>query len=104
VIRAFGLRGNVSVEDEVAMLSGGERQSIKIGRAVAFKNRGIIMDEPANHLSMREREHVNVIAQQLREGLLVIYISHDIFQVHRIADGAVIMENGEKVADERTTR
>ena len=100
VIRAFGLRGNVSAEDEVAMLSGGERQSVKIGRAVEFKNRVIIMDEPTNHLSVREREHVNEIAQQLREqGLLVIYITHDIFQVHRIADRVVIMENGEKVAD-----
>ena len=100
VIRAFGLRSNVSVEDEVALLSGGERQSVKIGRAVEFKNRVIIMDEPTNHLSVREREHVNEIAQQLREqGLLVIYITHDIFQVHRIADRVVIMENGEKVAD-----
>ena len=100
VIRAFGLRSNVSAEDEVAMLSGGERQSVKIGRAVEFKNRVIIMDEPTNHLSVREREHVNEIAQQLREqGLLVIYITHDIFQVHRIADRVVIMENGEKVAD-----
>jgi simple sugar transport system ATP-binding protein len=100
VIRAFGLRSNVSAEDEVAMLSGGERQSVKIGRAVEFKNRVIIMDEPTNHLSVREREHVNEIALQLREqGLLVIYITHDIFQVHRIADRVVIMENGEKVAD-----
>ncbi len=102
VIRAFGLRSNVSVEDEVALLSGGERQSVKIGRAVEFKNRVIIMDEPTNHLSVREREHVNEIAQQLRaQGLLVIYITHDIFQVHRIADRVVIMENGEKVADVR---
>jgi simple sugar transport system ATP-binding protein len=44
------------------------------------------------------------IAQQLREGLLAIQITRDIFQVHRIADGVVIMENGAKVADERTTR
>ena len=102
VVSAFGLRSNVSVEDEVALLSGGERQSIKIGRAVEFKNRVIIMDEPTNHLSVREREHVNEIAQQLKEqGLLVIYITHDIFQVHRIADRVVIMENGEKVADAR---
>jgi ATPase subunit of ABC transporter with duplicated ATPase domains len=101
-IRAFGLRSNVSAEDEVAMFSGGARQSVKIGRAVEFKNRVIIMDEPTNHLSAREREHVNEITPQLREqGLLVIYITHDIFQVHRIADRVVIMENGEKVADLR---
>ena len=58
------------------------------------------MDEPTNHLSVREREHVNELAQQLRDqSLLFIYISHDIFQVHRIADRIVILENGEKIPD-----
>lgn len=103
VIRDFGLRDNVDADDEVETLSGGERQSIKIGRAVAFKNRVIIMDEPTNHLSVREREHVNELARQLRDaGLLVIYITHDIFQVHRLADRVVIMENGEKIEDTLT--
>ncbi len=100
VIRAFGLRDNVDPDDEVAMLSGGERQSVKIGRAVEFKNRVVIMDEPTNHLSVREREHVNELALQMKQqGLLVIYITHDIFQVHRLADRIVIMENGAKIAD-----
>lgn len=100
VIRNFGLRANISSDDEVSVLSGGERQSIKIGRSVELKNRVIIMDEPTNHLSVREREHVNELAQQMRDqNLLVIYITHDIFQVHRIADRIVILENGEKITD-----
>jgi simple sugar transport system ATP-binding protein len=103
VIRAFGLRDNVSADEEVERLSGGERQSVKIGRAVEFKNRVVIMDEPTNHLSVREREHVNELAIQLKEqGLLVIYITHDIFQVHKLADRIVIMENGEKIEDAST--
>lgn len=103
VIREFGLRDNVSADDEVERLSGGERQSVKIGRAVEFKNRVVIMDEPTNHLSVREREHVNELAVSLKEqGLLVIYITHDIFQVHRLADRVVIMENGEKIEDAST--
>jgi simple sugar transport system ATP-binding protein len=98
VIGEFGLRDNVSADDEVETLSGGERQSVKIGRAVEFKNRVVIMDEPTNHLSVREREHLNDLALQLRDqGLLVIYITHDIFQVHKLADRIVIMENGEKI-------
>ena len=105
VIRQFGLRDNVSADDDVERLSGGERQSIKIGRAVEFKNRVVIMDEPTNHLSVREREHVNELARQLRDqGLLVIYITHDIFQVHRLADRIVIMENGQKIEDTTTDR
>ena len=100
VIREFGLRDNVSPDDEVERLSGGERQSIKIGHAVEFKNRVIIMDEPTNHLSVREREHVNSLALQLRDqGLLVIYITHDIHQVHGLSDRIVILENGEKISD-----
>ena len=100
VVHNFGLRNSVNVDDEVALLSGGETQSFKIGRAVDFRNRVIIMDEPTNHLSVRERAHVNDIALQLRDqGLLVIYITHDIFQVHRLADRIVILENGRKVLD-----
>lgn len=100
VIRAFGLRDEIDVDTEVAMLSGGERQSLKIGRSVEFRNRIVIMDEPTNHLSVRERMHVNDLAVQLKEqGLLVIYITHDIFQIHKLADRIVIMENGEKVVD-----
>jgi simple sugar transport system ATP-binding protein len=102
VIRSFGLRDHVDVDDEVAMLSGGERQSFKIGRAVDFRNRIMILDEPTNHLSVRERQHVNDLALQLKDqGLLVIYITHDIFQIHRLADRLVIMENGKKVMDVR---
>jgi len=99
IVGEFGLR-EVDVDDEVALLSGGERQSFKIGRSVDFRNRVIIMDEPTNHLSVRERAHVNEIALQLKEqGLLVIYISHDIFQIHRIAERVIILENGRKVLD-----
>jgi simple sugar transport system ATP-binding protein len=100
VVKNFGLRESVDVDDEVALLSGGEGQSFKIGRAVDFRNKVIIMDEPTNHLSVRESAHVNNLARQLRDqGLLVIYITHDIFQVHRIADRIVILENGRKVVD-----
>lgn len=100
IVNTFGLRDSVNVDDEIALLSGGESQSFKIGRAVDFRNRVIIMDEPTNHLSVRERAHVNELALQLRDqGLLVIYITHDVFQVHRLADRIVILENGRKVAD-----
>jgi len=99
-IRTFGLRESVDVDEEVALLSGGERQAFKIARAVYFRSRVLIMDEPTNNLSVRERGHVNDLAIQLKaQGLLVIYITHDIFQIHRIADRFIILENGSKVAD-----
>jgi simple sugar transport system ATP-binding protein len=102
VVRDFGLRGSIDVDDEISLLSGGEKQTFKIARAVSFRNRVIIMDEPTNHLSVRERGRVNELALQLKQqGLLVVYITHDIFQIHRIADRIVILENGRKVADVR---
>jgi simple sugar transport system ATP-binding protein len=100
VVHDFGLRESIDVEDEISLLSGGEKQTFKIARAVSFRNRVIIMDEPTNHLSVRERGRVNELAVQLKQqGLLVVYITHDIFQIHRIADRIVILENGRKVAD-----
>ena len=100
MIHDFGLRDTIDVDDEISLLSGGEKQTFKIARAVTFRNRVIIMDEPTNHLSVRERARVNELAVQLKQqGLLVIYITHDIFQIHRIADRIVILENGRKVAD-----
>ena len=99
-ITAFGLRESVDVDGEVALLSGGERQAFKIARAVYFRSRILIMDEPTNNLSVRERERVNDLAVQLKDqSLLVIYITHDIFQIHRIADRFIILKNGAKVAD-----
>jgi simple sugar transport system ATP-binding protein len=58
------------------------------------------VDEPTNHLSVRQRARVNELAVQFKQqGLLVIYITHDIFQIHRIADRIVVLENGRKLAD-----
>ena len=100
IIRSIGLRDNIGPDDEVEVMSGGERQSVKIGRAVMFEKRIIVMDEPTTALSVRERQHVHDLAVKLRdEGLLVIFISHDIHQVHEIADRIVILENGRKIVD-----
>ena len=72
VVHDFGLRETVDVDDEIALLSGGEKQTFKIARAVTSRNRVIIMDEPTNHLSVRERGHVNDLAVQLKQqGLLL---------------------------------
>jgi ABC-type lipopolysaccharide export system ATPase subunit len=62
--RAFGLHNNVAAGDEAAMLPGGERQSVEIGRTVEAANRVILMESRPTPLSVRER--VNEILQ-LRE-------------------------------------
>src|SRR5258708_37718671 len=82
VVHDFGLRDTVDVDDEIALLSGGEKQSFKIARAVTFRNRVIIKDEPTNHLSQRDRAHVNEQPPQwTQQGLRVTYITDEISQI-----------------------
>jgi ABC-type sugar transport system ATPase subunit len=84
------------------VLSGGEKQAIKIGGAVYYKAKLIIMDEPTIALSVRERHKVLELTQEIKEkGIGVIFISHDIHMIYDICDRVVIMEGGEKVGDFR---
>ena len=69
VIREFGLRDNVSPDDEVEILSGGERQSIKIGHAVEFKNRVVIMDEPTNGIDVGAKVEIYTLIEEKLEEL-----------------------------------
>ncbi|MSZ42238.1 MAG: ATP-binding cassette domain-containing protein, partial [Actinobacteria bacterium] len=61
----------------VAQLSGGQRQAVAIGRAVAWANKVIILDEPTNHLGARQAgEVLQIIRTAKAQGLGVIFISH----------------------------
>ncbi|MBD3308322.1 ATP-binding cassette domain-containing protein [candidate division KSB3 bacterium] len=102
VLQTIGVKTRITPESEVATLSGGEKQAIKIGRAVYYKAKLIIMDEPTIALSVRERHRVLEITQEIKEkGISVIFISHNIHIIYDICDRVVIMEGGEKVGDFR---
>jgi simple sugar transport system ATP-binding protein len=102
VLQTIGVKTQITPESEVATLSGGEKQAIKIGRAVYYKAKLIIMDEPTIALSVRERHRVLELTQEIKEkGIGVIFISHDIHMIYDICDRVVIMEGGEKVGDFR---
>jgi simple sugar transport system ATP-binding protein len=100
ILQTVGARSQVNSESEVGFLSGGEKQSIKIGRAVLFDAKLVIMDEPTMALSVRERHNVLELVRDLkRQGVAVIFISHDIHVVYDICDRVVIMEMGSKIGD-----
>jgi D-xylose transport system ATP-binding protein len=82
----------------VASLSGGQRQSVAIARAVHFNARIVIMDEPTAALGPAETEQVRHLVRRLKdEGLGIILISHDIHDVFDMADRISVMLQGRLV-------
>jgi len=97
-IKDLGIRFR-SPDEPVAILSGGERQSISIGRASYFKASLLVLDEPTTALSVKEREKVlNRIEEFKRKGLSFIFITHNVFEVFPVADKFEILDRGVKVA------
>ncbi len=89
-------------DEPVGSLSGGERQSIAIGRAVYFGKKLLILDEPTSALSVGETRKVLDYTYAAKErGLSVIFITHNIGHVHEVADRFTIISHGQKVGDFR---
>jgi D-xylose transport system ATP-binding protein len=86
----------------VKALSGGQRQSVAIARAVYFNARILIMDEPTAALGVKETQMVAELIQELkRQGLGIFLISHDIHDVMALCDRVSVMKNGQLVGTER---
>ncbi len=82
----------------VSALSGGQRQSVAIARAVYFNARILIMDEPTAALGPHETQMVAELIQQLKaEGIGIFLIDHDVHQVMELCDRASVMKNGKLV-------
>jgi D-xylose transport system ATP-binding protein len=82
----------------VRSLSGGQRQSVAIARAVHFNARILIMDEPTAALGPAETEQVRELIAQLKsEGIGIFLISHDIHDVFDLADRISVMMQGRLV-------
>jgi D-xylose transport system ATP-binding protein len=85
-------------KDPVRALSGGQRQSVAIARAIYFNARIIIMDEPTAALGPQETQQVaDLIVQLKREGIGIFLISHDIHDVFDLSDRVAVMKNGRLV-------
>ena len=82
----------------VGWLSGGQRQSVAIARAIHFNARILIMDEPTAALGPSETEQVRRLIRQLKtEGIGIFLISHDIHDVFDLADRISVMLHGKLV-------
>ena len=88
----------------VSALSGGQRQSVAIARAVYFDAKILIMDEPTAALGPQETDMVAELIQELKnQGLGIFLIEHDIHNVMKLCDRASVMKNGVLVGTERVS-
>jgi D-xylose transport system ATP-binding protein len=91
-------------KDPVKSLSGGQRQSVAIARAILFNARILIMDEPTAALGPQETAQVGELVKQLKsDGIGIFLISHDIHDVFDLADRVAVMKNGQVVGTAATT-
>ena len=83
----------------VESLSGGQRQSVAIARAVVWASKLVIMDEPTAALGVAQSEAVLALVRRVREkGTSVIIISHILPHVIELADRVLVMRQGRLVA------
>jgi D-xylose transport system ATP-binding protein len=95
-----------SVRQTVATLSGGQRQSVAVARAVMWNSKLVILDEPTAALGVAQTEQVLELVRRLgQQGLGVILISHNLHDVFETADRITVLRLGRNVGvfDRRST-
>jgi D-xylose transport system ATP-binding protein len=87
-----------SVRQRVASLSGGQRQSVAVARAVMWNSKVVILDEPTAALGVAQTRQVLDLIKRLREqGLAVVLISHNLVDVFEVADRITVLRLGRNV-------
>jgi len=89
------------LERDPESLSGGERQRVSIARALLTRPRLLLMDEPLSALDMKRKLEILPYLERLRDELSipVLYVSHSLDEVARLADHLVLIENGHVTAN-----
>jgi simple sugar transport system ATP-binding protein len=101
-VREFGITRIDDGDRLIGGLSGGERQSLAIARAVHFGARVLILDEPTAALGVKEAAHVlRIVLEARRCGLAVIFITHNVIHAMTVGDHFAVLIKGEKAADFR---
>jgi D-xylose transport system ATP-binding protein len=91
-----------SVRQTVAGLSGGQRQSVAVAKAVMWNSRVVILDEPTAALGVAQTRQVLELVKRLGEqGLAVILISHNLHDIFEVADSITVLRLGQNVAEYR---
>ena len=89
----------VDPRKKVADLPIAERQMIEIAKAVSYKSKVIVMDEPTSSLTEKEVDHLFKIIKKLKEsGVGIIYISHKMEEIKMISDEITILRDGKWIS------
>ena len=87
-----------SVRQPVATLSGGQRQSVAVARAVMWNNRVVFLDEPTAALGVAQTRQVLALVRRLAEqGLAVVIVSHNLVDIFQVADRITVLRLGRNV-------
>ena len=89
-----------SVRQTVAGLSGGQRQSVAVAKAVMWNSRVVILDEPPAALGVAQTRQVLDLVKRLgQQGLAVVLVSHNLYDVFEVADSITVLRLGQNVAE-----
>ena len=92
-----------SLRQAVASLSGGQRQTVAIARAVLWNSKVVILDEPTAALGVAQTEQVlRLVRRLVDKGLAVVLISHNLNDVFEVADRIAVLYLGKMAAQVRT--
>jgi D-xylose transport system ATP-binding protein len=98
-LRSLSVRTVKSVRQKVSSLSGGQRQTVAIARAVLKKARVVILDEPTAALGIAQTAQVLDLVKRLAgQGVAVVIISHNLADVFEVADDIAVLYLGQMVA------
>jgi D-xylose transport system ATP-binding protein len=89
-----------SVRQTVAGLSGGQRQSVAVAKAVMWNSKVVILDEPTAALGVAQTRQVLDLVKRLgQQGLAVVLISHNLHDIFEVADTITVLRLGQNVAE-----
>jgi D-xylose transport system ATP-binding protein len=93
-----------SVRQPVASLSGGQRQSVAVAKAVMWNSKLVILDEPTAALGVAQTRQVLDLVKRLgQNGLAVILVSHNLHDIFEVADRITVLRLGQNVAELKTS-
>ena len=93
-----------SVRQPVASLSGGQRQSVAVAKAVMWNSKLVILDEPTAALGVAQTRQVLDLVKRLGEqGLAVVLISHNLHDIFEVADNITVLRLGQNVGEYKRT-
>jgi simple sugar transport system ATP-binding protein len=99
-VRDFGITRIEDGDRLVGGLSGGERQSLAIARAVHFGARVLILDEPTAALGVKQASHVlRIVNEAKKRGLAVVFITHQVMHAMAVGDHFAVLIRGAVAAD-----